>query len=188
MIVPKDIKGFLFYENTWIRVGDTKALEVYIPGEMTIRAHKRLVIFDVAGLSETVKQDLGFKGYEISISGRMGKYVVLQRPDFSGVPLGGVLEAVSSPIMQFIPYKITDLMTSLRRLQNLLRTKGMKYPVCDAHGILAALEITHVVVQQVEIRCAGQPEVRYTVSLLSELPPERELDLFPTEAGNVPRV
>lgn len=135
-----------------------------LPCWITLRPRKQIVVTQVQGLEDTVKEVMDMQGYEVDIQSETGNWEI--RTIWKGV------------------YKQIESIDDIRNLLAMFRDKKKPLYAADEEGILAAAGIGYLVIHAVSIEPIREKPHAFTISLgcYSELNPDVTIvDLMPEE-------
>ncbi len=127
---------------------------VEIPGEIRIYAKRKWKITHLPEFGDTVKEDLGFGGIEITVS---GKLLTVQRSSF------------------FKDEIVLGIKQAKALLLALKEGEGQVFEIEDSDGFLARLHINRVVLLSFELVQEKPGSYRYTLNMLADLKDAQEL-------------
>lgn len=170
LFVPEETGAVLFTGPEWIILRwEVDEAVLKIPGAITIRGRRRYVLTSVPEVGDYIKEDMGFAGFEVVLNGDIYDLTALKSFNFMGVELGQSARLESS-------YK--EMKGILRALK---ARRGTVFEIEDSDGMLASLGINRVVLTYFEVRQVKSGRWAYTLNMLPELLPEKELELFEYE-------
>ncbi len=169
-------------------------LKIPFPCQISVNGRKKVVITEVDGLIDTVKEDMGFSGYDLNISFEVGDYGVL--PWMQD-------EAGSLPKASELITKLANLVRNYRGCVGITEGAQIRYehspgqftPTINEvaaalddeipqpevkQPLLASLEIRKIVLQSISVNPVKN--YRYKVSLTAVAEMDEDADLFPGKA------
>lgn len=168
------------------------------PCQITINGRCKIVITEVDGLIDTVKEDMGFSGYDLNISFEAGDY---RRPLISG---GGVVKAhkvISALALLVRSHKGTVSITEgvglhfdnggsfLQKAQDVAESasqvfRGQESLLDPRSSLLSDLGIRMVVLQTIAVNPVKNHRYQVTLTAVAEM--DADADLFPHESNTTP--
>lgn len=138
------------------------------PCQITVNGRCKVVVTEVDGLVDTVKEDMGFSGYNLSISFEAGDYAL---PPTEGdfVSAHQVIDELAN-LVHTHKGEVT-LIESATVYRN---EQGQMDP---QQSLLWALEIQYVVLQSIDIKPTRNHRYQVTLSAVAEM--DRDVNLFP---------
>lgn len=129
-------------------------LSFKLPCWFTIESARKITVYDVPGLPDTVKMDMGFNGLKINVSSHVGDYDIRVIYQLQG----------QYPLVAL--NTIHDIVVYFRNIS------GPVWAV-DKEGILSKIGVTHIVITDIHLDPQPERPGVYNVSLscLSELSP-----------------
>ncbi len=163
------------------------------PCQITINGRCKIVITEVDGLIDTVKEDMGFSGYDLNISFEAGDY---RKPLISG---GGVVKAheVITEVAHLVrTHKGTVSITEsvglhfdkdgsfLQKVQDVAESasqvfRGQESLLDPRTSLLSDLGIRMVVLQTIAVNPVKNHRYQVTVTAVAEM--DEDADMFPNE-------
>jgi len=140
-----------------------------LPAWISLRPRRQIVVTQVQGLEDTVKEIMDLQGYEVDIQGEIGNWEV--RTIFRS----SIFMILHGPI------KGTN---DIRDLLAMFRDKKKPLEAVDEEGILAAAGISNLVIHDISIEPIREKPHAFSISLgcYSELNPDVSIvDLMPEE-------
>jgi hypothetical protein len=166
----------MFYSLTdyLVLTGDEE-VTIPFPCQISVNGRCKVVVTEVDGLIDTVKEDMGFSGYSLNISFEAGDYTL---PEMEGGSEGRF-------------YKAREELVA--RLANLVRTHKGEVGITEGASVhqsetgdteaqeplLAVLGIKKVVLQSIDIRPTKNRRYQVTLAAVAEM--DENVNLFPTE-------
>ncbi len=140
-------------KHTELTLGDyPDDLKFKLPCWISAQAARQVTVYQVAGLPDSVKMDMGFQGYKITVSTILGDYGIRAIYEMLG----------RSPLVALDD--VHDLAAYFRNL-----SKSIK--AVDKEGVLSALGVSYIYITDVQIDPQPDKPGVYSVTLscLSEL-------------------
>lgn len=126
--------GRIYKKDTFLELGILGTeFKFRLPCWITISGRRKVVITEVDGLEDTVKEDMGFAGYSIQIQTQTGNFKI------------GSLHTLT-----LFGGKV-KMKNDLRDLFSLLREKNEAMLAADADGVLSALGIRYIYIKSIDI-------------------------------------
>ena len=180
----------LFFPQTLLKLG---SLEFITPVDVSIRLSKKITITEIFGADFSVKEDFGCSDFNVSIEGRIGN------TDSSiGAKICGVdekvealdfLEKLHKLYLEKLPLEINDVSEEFARNFIGQGVKAIDHAFdlpfggpTEPEGILRKLGITHIVLQNLNIRPLGAGHYNFSIEAISD---SAESDLFETSEINL---
>ena len=151
IFLNEGIGAVLLEGKSWIRLKwkGFKA-EISIPGNLRVYARRKWKITHIPQFGDTVKEDLGFAGIEITLSGDM----------------------LTTQIKE-------DTVLGVKQAKGLLMAlkegEGQVFEIEDSDGFLARLHITKVILVSLDVEQTAPGRYRYTLRMMAELKDAKEL-------------
>lgn len=162
------------------------SLPIPFPCNITINGKTKIVVTEVDGLLDTVKEDMGFSGYNLTISFEAGDYAVslngFTLPDIY-LPAHVIVAAVAKMVQKHRgPIKIVEgaglnlnqSMGAVGRLMNVASKASQvlsgQAPLFDIQpSLLNALGINKVVFQSISVNPVQNRRYQVTLSAVAEM-------------------
>lgn len=148
-----------------LRLGSViDGFEFKLPCWISLRPRRQIVVTQVQGLEDTVKEIMDLQGYEVDIQTETGNWEI--RTIFR------------------LFYKPVKGIDDVRDLLAMFRDKKKPLKAVDEEGILAAAGIDHLVIHAISIEPIREKPHAFSISLgcYSELNPDVSIvDLMPEE-------
>lgn len=185
MLEPTDKKTFL-------------PLPIPFPCNISVNGHSKIIVTEVDGLIDTVKEDMGFSGYDLSISFEAGDY---------GVCLGGINVHGFYIPARLLVAAVANLVRNHRGPVNIIEGVGLNYGGGQGIGksvmaasvgqvsqimqgqaslfdvqpsMLSALGIHMVVFQTISVNPGQNHTYQISLTCTAEMDLGEEENLFPT--------
>jgi len=185
---------FYTYTDYLVLEGGGNEIRIPFPCQITVNGRCKIVITEVDGLIDTVKEDMGFSGYNLNISFEAGDY---RRPLISG---GGVVNAhkvISALALLVRSHKGTVSITEgvglhfdkggsfLEKVQDVAESasqvfRGQESLLDPRTSLLSDLGISKVVLQTIAVNPVKNHRYQVTLTAVAEM--DLGVELFPTEA------
>ncbi|MBA7617944.1 hypothetical protein ES703_25262 [subsurface metagenome] len=189
---------FYTYTDYLVLEGGGNEVRIPFPCQITVNGRCKIVITEVDGLIDTVKEDMGFSGYNLNISFEAGDY---RRPLISG---GGVVKAhkvISALALLVRSHKGTVSITEgvglhfdkggsfLEKAQDVAESasqvfRGQESLLDPRTSLLSDLGISKVVLQTIAVNPVKNHRYQVTLTAVAEM--DEDADLFPDESNTTP--
>jgi len=189
---------FYTYTDYLVLEGGGNEVRIPFPCQITVNGRCKIVITEVDGLIDTVKEDMGFSGYSLSISFEAGDY---RRPLVSG---GGAVKAheiISSLANLVRTHKGEVSITEgaglhfdksgsfLEKTQDIAESasqvfRGQESWLDPRSSLLSDLGIRMVVLQTIAVNPVKNHRYQVTLTAVAEM--DADADLFPHESNTTP--
>jgi len=166
LVAGKESTGRLYRKpKAMLRLGNViDGFEFKLPCWISLRPRKQIVVMQVQGLEDTVKEIMDMQGYEVDIQSETGNWEIRTLFRLFYKPVKGI--------------------DDIRDLLAMFRDKKKPLYAVDEEGILAAAGISYLVIHAVSIEPIREKPHAFTISLgcYSELNPDVTIvDLMPEE-------
>ncbi|TET23435.1 MAG: hypothetical protein E3J71_02335 [Candidatus Stahlbacteria bacterium] len=189
---------FYTYTDYLVLEGGGNEVRIPFPCQITVNGRCKIVITEVDGLIDTVKEDMGFSGYNLNISFEAGDY---RRPLISG---GGAVKAhkvISALALLVRSHKGTVSITEgvglhfdkggsfLEKVQDVAESasqvfRGQESLLDPRTSLLSDLGISKVVLQTIAVNPVKNHRYQVTLTAVAEM--DEDADLFPDESNTTP--
>ncbi|MEA3311872.1 MAG: hypothetical protein U9Q76_06600 [candidate division WOR-3 bacterium] len=186
---------FYTYTDYLVLEGGGNEVRIPFPCQITVSGRCKIVITEVDGLIDTVKEDMGFSGYDLNISFEAGDY---RRPLISG---GGAVKAhkvISALALLVRSHKGTVSITEgvglhfdkggsfLEKAQDVAESasqvfRGQESLLDPRTSLLSDLGIRKVVLQTIAVNPVKNHRYQVTLTAVAEM--DEDADLFPKESN-----
>jgi len=186
--LTSDTTGYLFKKEDCLTVGDGDDALIF-PLEVlcAFRSMGKVVLTRLDKLQDTVKQKVGFHGWQISFSGTAGNWKASTLPPLPDIPVvGGMIEQGYGMMALLVGMdQIMEVPGWLHDLSEKVLQQESALSIHDKIGLFSELGITHIVFDPntLEIRPgAGVNEYLWSVSGWSDFGVDIDVQdkLFPT--------
>jgi len=183
--------GYLFRQEDYLTIG--RDITFPLPVSITFRSVGKLVVTKLDKLDDTVKQRVGFHGWQLSLSGTAGNWKARTMPPLPDIPVvGGMIEQGYGIAAMLVGMdQVMEVPAWLKELSRKVLYQHSPSPISDKGGLLADLGITHIVFDPntLQIRPGGGVnEYLWSVTAWSDTAGDPLEKLFPKEeegAGEV---
>jgi len=144
--------------------GVLDGIQFKLPCWISLRPRKQIVVTQVQGLEDTVKEVMDMQGYEVDVQTQTGNWEI--RTIWKGL------------------YKPVKGIDDIRNLLAMFRDKKKPLYAADEEGILSAAGISYLVIHAISIEPIKEKPHAFSISLgcYSELDPDVTIvDLMPEE-------
>jgi len=161
----------MFYTRTdYLTLEGNETVTIPFPCQITVNGRCKVVVTEVDGLIDTVKEDMGFSGYNLSISFEAGDYA-LPPPESGFVKAHQVIDDLARLVQTH-----KGEVGLIERATVYRNEQGQMDP---QQSLLFALEIQYVVLQSIDIKPLRNHRYQVTLSAVAEM--DRAVELFPTK-------
>jgi len=189
---------FYTYTDYLVLEGGGNEIRIPFPCQITVNGRCKIVITEVDGLIDTVKEDMGFSGYNLNISFEAGDY---RRPLISGGGAVKAHEVISALALLVRSHKGTVSITEgvglhfdkggsfLEKVQDVAESasqvfRGQESLLDPRTSLLSDLGISKVVLQTIAVNPVKNHRYQVTLTAVAEM--DEDADLFPDESNTTP--
>ncbi len=184
---------FYTYTDYLVLEGGGNEVRIPFPCQITVNGRCKIVITEVDGLIDTVKEDMGFSGYDLNISFEAGDY---RRPLISGGGVVNAHEVISALALLVRSHKGTVSITEgvglhfdSKKVQDVAESasqvfRGQESLLDPRSSLLSDLGIRMVVLQTIAVNPVKNHRYQVTVTAVAEM--DADADLFPNESNTTP--